>query len=158
MDKAKLAELHANASMDYTNMNNALQTHKTSTDHDGRYYTKTEMDSSLSAKAPKSTVDGHIASSTIHVTQVDKDAWNAKQNSLGAGTTTQYLRGDKTWAVPPDTTYSAMPISEANTGTATTSRVITASVLKSAIRTGAIDVVSSDPASLVNGQIYFLEV
>ena len=78
VDKFKLAELHTNASMDYTNMNNALQTHKTSTDHDGRYYTKTEMDSSLSAKAPKSTVDGHIASSTIHVTQVDKDAWNAK--------------------------------------------------------------------------------
>lgn len=78
VDKTKLAELHTNASMDYTNMNNALQTHKTSADHDGRYYTKTEIDSSLSAKAPKSTVDGHIASSTIHVTQADKDAWNAK--------------------------------------------------------------------------------
>ena len=78
VDKTKLAELHTNASMDYTNMNNALQTHKTSTDHDGRYYTKTEMDSSLIAKASKSTMDGHIASSTIHVTQTDKDAWNAK--------------------------------------------------------------------------------
>lgn len=121
VDKTKLAELHTNASMDYTNMNNALQTHKTSTDHDGRYYTKTEMDSSLSAKAPKSTVDGHIASSTIHVTQVDKDAWNAKwdynvatiravkvNNAVNADTTGGFTLGKSvpSNAVFTDTVYT----------------------------------------------------
>ena len=121
VDKTKLAELHTNASMDYTNMNNALQTHKTSTDHDSRYYTKTEMDASLSSKASKSTMDGHIASSTIHVTQTNKDAWNAKwdynastiqavkvNNAVNADTTNGFTLGKSvpSNAVFTDTVYT----------------------------------------------------
>lgn len=37
------------------------------------------------------------------VTDSEKSTWNAKQGSLGSGTTAQYLRGDGTWATPPDT-------------------------------------------------------
>lgn len=39
------------------------------------------------------------------VTDTEKSTWNAKQNALGSGTTSQYLRGDGTWATPPNTTY-----------------------------------------------------
>lgn len=52
-------------------------------------------------------------------------------------TTTKFLREDGTWVVPTDTTYSPMSQSEAETGTATTGRVVTAAVLKSAIQTHA---------------------
>jgi hypothetical protein len=36
-----------------------------------------------------------------YITGADYDYWNAKQASLGTGTTSQYLRGDLTWATPP---------------------------------------------------------
>ena len=36
------------------------------------------------------------------VSDTEKSTWNAKQNSLGSGTTSQYLRGDGSWATPPD--------------------------------------------------------
>lgn len=52
-------------------------------------------------------------------------------------TATKYLREDGTWVTPTNTTYSAMAQSEANTGTATTGRLITAAVLKAAIQTHA---------------------
>jgi len=47
-----------------------------------------------------------------------------------AGTTSQYFRGDGSWATPPNTTYSVISTTEINTGTATTSRVISAQRLK----------------------------
>lgn len=48
-------------------------------------------------------------------------------------TSTRFLREDGTWVVPVNTTYSAMSQTEADTGTATTARVITAAVLKKAV-------------------------
>lgn len=48
-------------------------------------------------------------------------------------TASNYLRGDGTWATPTNTTYTALTLAEAQTGTATTSRAITALVLKQAI-------------------------
>lgn len=48
-------------------------------------------------------------------------------------TSTKFLREDGTWVIPTNTTYSIMTQSEAETGTANTSRVITAGVLKAAI-------------------------
>lgn len=39
------------------------------------------------------------------VSDTEKNTWNAKQNALGTGTTSQYLRGDGIWATPPNTTY-----------------------------------------------------
>jgi hypothetical protein len=81
-DKNKLDSLSENASLNYTSMQEALNNHKTSSDHDGRYYTKTDLDTILSGKADKTVVNGHINSSTIHVTQDDKDTWNSKANSV----------------------------------------------------------------------------
>ena len=46
-----------------------------------------------------------------------------------AGKQASFLRGDGTWVVPTNTTYTAMTASEATTGTATTARSITAKVL-----------------------------
>jgi hypothetical protein len=42
-----------------------------------------------------------------------------------AGTTSQYLRGDGSWATPTNTTYSEISESEIDTGTSSTSRTIT---------------------------------
>lgn len=81
-DKNKLDSLSENASLDYTSIQEALNNHKTSSDHDGRYYTKTDLDTILSGKADKTVVSGHINSSTIHVTQDDKDTWNTVSNKV----------------------------------------------------------------------------
>lgn len=43
--------------------------------------------------------------------------------------TTKYLREDGTWVTPTNTTYSAMNLTELNTGTATTARTTSAKVL-----------------------------
>lgn len=53
------------------------------------------------------------------------------------GSTANYLRGDGKWVTPPNTTYGSMSQAEANAGTVTTGRVITAAVLKGAIQTHA---------------------
>lgn len=63
LDKSKLDSLTESATMDYEIMYNELQTHKTSADHDSRYYTETEIDSKL---LPLNT---HKDNSTIHVTK-----------------------------------------------------------------------------------------
>ena len=79
-DKTKLSQLHSDASFDYTAMGEALNSHKTSDDHDSRYNTKTEITTALSNKAENSTVNGHISNTTSHTNQTEKDAWNAKWN------------------------------------------------------------------------------
>lgn len=93
-DKTKLSQLHSDAAFDYTAMGEALNTHKTSNDHDSRYNTKAEVTATLANKAENSTVNGHIGNSTIHVTQTNKDDWDGKSNlALGTTNTTAY-RGD----------------------------------------------------------------
>ena len=92
--KNKLDSLSENASFDYTSMQEALNNHKTSSDHDGRYYTKTELNATLSGKADKVIVDGHINSSTIHVTQDDKDVWNGKADVSDIPTSLSQLTND----------------------------------------------------------------
>lgn len=87
-DKSKLDSLTESATVDYTSMQQELNIHKTSTDHDGRYYTKSESDVLLSSKANNSTVNGHINSTTIHVTQTDKDSWNSKVEVVQSAPTT----------------------------------------------------------------------
>lgn len=56
-------------------------------------YTKTEVDNALSSKADTTAVTAvndaltaHTANTTVHVTSAEKDAWNAKQDALSAGT------------------------------------------------------------------------
>lgn len=49
-------------------------------------------------------------------------------------TTTKYLREDGTWVVPPNTTYTLLTKTDAETGTATTANTISAKVLKDAIQ------------------------
>ncbi|WP_222929962.1 hypothetical protein [Gordonia sp. OPL2] len=51
----------------------------------------------------------------------------------GTPTPTTFYRGDGTWVVPTNTTYSALALAEFTTGTATTSRAITALLLNQMI-------------------------
>lgn len=46
--------------------------------HDDRYYTESEINTKLSSKADNTTLSGHTANTTVHVTQIDKDNWNSK--------------------------------------------------------------------------------
>lgn len=89
-DKLKLDSLSENASIDYVTMQEELNTHKT----DGTIHVttlekaaigeisgkadKSYVDTELAKKASSSTLSGHTGNSTIHVTQSDKDNWNAK--------------------------------------------------------------------------------
>ena len=54
-------------------------------------------------------------------------------NATGVPGTGNYLRGDGTWNVPPNTTYPVMTQAAAQTGTGTTLNTISPTVLKGAI-------------------------
>lgn len=82
------------------------------------------------------------------VTDAEKSAWTAKQNALGTGTNSQYLRGDGTWATPPDTTYSEITEAEITTGTASTLKAITARRLRF-----ALDNQTLNGANLIAGSV-----
>ena len=47
------------------------------------------------------TLNAATSSTPGYVTAADFNYWDAKQQSLGTGTTSQYLRGDLTWSTPP---------------------------------------------------------
>jgi hypothetical protein len=68
------------------------------------------------------------------VSTATQEALDGKENILGTGTTSQYLRGDKVWGTPPNTTYSAMSVAEAQAGTATSSRTMRADRLAQIIQ------------------------
>ena len=46
--------------------------------HDTRYYPQTVVDDKLALKANYTTLTGHTGNSTVHVSQTDKDNWDAK--------------------------------------------------------------------------------
>lgn len=87
--KTKLDSLSNNASVDYESMSAQLLTHTSnanihlSTEDKNAIALitakadKTYVDNQLLLKASASTVDGHTSNSTIHVTQAEKDIWNA---------------------------------------------------------------------------------
>ena len=58
------------------------------------YYNKTEVDNKLSGKTDNSSFSAHTADTTVHVTQSDKNAWNAKVDS---STLNNYLLKSKIW-------------------------------------------------------------
>ncbi|AHF08562.1 hypothetical protein [Desulfitobacterium metallireducens] len=67
-----------------TNQTNALTTHKTSTDHDGRYYTEAEIDSKITTL---NSADSTNASNlNTHKTSVDHDGRYYTETELGATT------------------------------------------------------------------------
>lgn len=61
------------------------------------------------------------------------------------GTNTTFLRGDGTWVTPTNTTYSLIPEAEFNTGTANTSRTVSAITLNRDIRAKIISYLLSLP-------------
>ena len=66
----------------------------------------------------QAALDGKAASSHTHpVTDLD---------ATGTRSASTYLRGDGSWATPPDTTYSVPTQAEAEAGTATTGRAFSA--------------------------------
>ena len=80
-EKTKLSQLYTDASFDYATMVQQLSDHKISTDHDNRYYQKTEINNLLANKSDVTTVNGHTSNTTIHVTQTNKDTWDAKAST-----------------------------------------------------------------------------
>lgn len=100
LDKSKLDSLTESAEIDYTTMSEALNTHKTSSDHDGQYYTEGEIDTALSTKVETSVFSGHTSSTTVHVVAGEKDTWNGKSDAH-----THPYRADD-WLPPNDHTHS----------------------------------------------------
>lgn len=69
-----------------------------------------------------------------------------------AGKQGQFLRGDGTWATPTNTTYAALTADELNTGTATTSRAITAKVLGDYVKSAVSDESSARTTAISSEQ------
>lgn len=78
-------------------------------DHDGRYYTETEMNVLLGGKSDTTHIHGDIASDGkvgVIGNLVLTTGTDGKITAKTAGTTAQYLCGDGSWATPPDTIYT----------------------------------------------------
>lgn len=75
------------------------------------YYTNARARAALSANpfsaltynssTGRFTLNAASSSTDGYVTAADFNYWDAKQQSLGTGTTSQYLRGDLVWSAPP---------------------------------------------------------
>lgn len=80
------------------------------------------------------TVD--VSDTTMAASGTDKKVQASnlyKGLATGTPSSSNYLRGDGTWNTPTNTTYTAMSVSEGETGTATTSRTVRADYLKTII-------------------------
>lgn len=78
----------------------------------------------------------------------------------GSASTSTYLRGDRVWAKPPNTTYNVPPASEAIDGVAQTPRVFTAERVRQSADAAIADhikLVSEFPSSPVAGVLYLKE-
>lgn len=90
--KLKLESLSDNASVDYSAMSLELSNHKTDITAHSNKADKSYVDTGLAGKVDSSTFTGHTSSTTIHVTQTDKDNWNGKASASSLTTHT----GDST--------------------------------------------------------------
>lgn len=71
------------------------------------YYTKTETDALLTGKADLSSLTAHTSDLTIHVTQADKDRWNALAPAIelvGSGGTMDFTGMNGDWITTPSST------------------------------------------------------
>jgi uncharacterized Zn ribbon protein len=107
--------------------------------HDTLYYTESEVDTLLAGKS--ATSHTHV---TADVTGLDTALAGKAASShthhvndltaTGTKSTTTFLRGDNTWATPPNTTYAVPTQAEAEAGTATTGRAFSAQRVNQAIQ------------------------
>ena len=77
--------------------------------------------------------------------------------ATGTRSSSTYLRGDGSWATPPNTTYAVPTQAEAEAGTATTARAFSAQRVRQAANaaiTARVQLVSEFPASPVAGVLY----
>lgn len=96
--KTKLVSLTDNAAVDYSAMNDNLNTHVNNgsvhvTTQEKTYISNVPskadtsyVNTQLALKADTSTLSGHTGNTTIHVNQTEKDTWNAKANIQFNGT------------------------------------------------------------------------
>lgn len=84
--------------------------------HDDRYYTETEVDTALAGKA-----------NTSHTHAV------SDMTATGTRSSATYLRGDNTWATPPNTTYSLATQAEVENSASTTARLVSGQRLYQAV-------------------------
>ena len=92
----------------------------------------------LNVGAANASMAGTVGTVDSHLSDLDNRQKTHKHPisdivATGIAGTTTYLRGDGSWVVPPNTTYSLMTQSEYETATATAARLISASHLKDAI-------------------------
>ena len=95
-------------------------------------------DANLNVGAANASMAGTVGTVDSHLSDLDNRQKTHKHpisdiTATGTPGATTYLRGDGSWVVPPNTTYSLMTQSEYETATATAARLISASHLKNAI-------------------------
>ena len=92
----------------------------------------------LNVGAANASMAGTVGTVDSHLSYLDNRQKTHKHPisdivATGTAGTTTYLRGDGSWVVPPNTTYSLMTQAEYEAATATAARLISASRLKDAI-------------------------
>lgn len=95
-------------------------------------------DANLNVGAANASMAGTVGTVDSHLSDLDNRQKTHKHPisdivATGIAGTTTYLRGDGSWVVPPNTTYSLMTQTEYEAATATAARLISASHLKNAI-------------------------
>ena len=92
----------------------------------------------LNVGAANASMAGTVGTVDSHLSDLDNRQKTHKHPisdivATGTAGTTTYLRGDGSWVVPPNTTYSLMTQAEYESATATAARLLSASRLKDAI-------------------------
>lgn len=112
----------------------------------------------LNIGASMATMAGETKAIDTHITDLDNRQKTHKHPvsdivATGTAGTTTYLRGDGSWVIPPNTTYSLMTQSEYETATATAARLISASHLKDAIVYHTSDKVDTNDTRLSDTRV-----
>lgn len=120
--KLKLESLGGSASMDYTEMSNQLNAHKTDSSMHvtptektaistiGSKVDKSYVDTELAKKADSTTLNGHASNTNVHVTQTDKNKWNAAEQNAKDYTDQQLANYDSAPEIEIGTTQPTSKI------------------------------------------------